>query len=202
METVQRSSLSRVAGTVLTEVALPLAAYALLRAVGASEAWALVAASVFSVLTASTQWVRRRRIGLLGAVILAGLLVSAVVAVVTDDPVVVFMVDPMTNVIVAALAIATLATTQPFVARIRRDLSPHPMEFDRAWSDSRRFRRAHRRASWIWIVGLLVLAAIWTTCVRVLPFDSAVAASRVSGVLGYAAMIGGSEVLIHKEGLR
>lgn len=201
MEQTSESWLS-VARTVLLEVALPLGVYGALRDLGVSEVWSLVAASGASVLNGAAQWLHRRSIGVLGVIILLGLLVSAAIALVTDDPVAVYLVDPASNVLVALLVVAMVSTQRPFVARIRRELSPRPAAFDCQWTANSRFRAAHRKASWIWFAGLLLLAAVWVGFIAALPFDAAVVASRLTGVIGFLSMIVGSELVVRQGGGR
>ncbi|MCT1767553.1 hypothetical protein M3B92_15670 [Brevibacterium casei] len=195
-----RESWLGVARTVLLEVALPLGVYGALRVFGVSEVWSLVAASGASALNGAAQWLRRRSIGLLGVIILLGLLVSAAIALVTDDPVAVYLVDPASNVLVAVLVVSMVSTQRPFVARIRRELSPRPTAFDCQWTTNSRFRAAHRQASWIWFAGLLLLAAVWVGFIAALPFDAAVVASRLTGVIGFLSMIVGSELVVRQGG--
>lgn len=187
-----------VLGTVLAEVALPVGAYALLRSAEAPEGGSLVGAGAVSVITGSVQWVSKRNVGLLGLVVLVGFVGGAAIAFVTDSPVAVFMVDPVGNLVVVAMVLVMMATPRPFVAYIRRDLSPRPVAFDQRWEADSGFRCAHRTASWIWAVGLTLLAAVWTGCVLWLPFDVAVVASRVVGAVGFVGMIASSEVVVRR----
>lgn len=186
--------------TVLVEVLLPVGIYGTARRAGVSEVWSLVVAGSVSLLTGAVQWVRRRRIGVLGVVVVAGFGASAGAAIFTADPVVVFMMDPLNNVVVASLVLVMMGMKRPFVARVRRDLSPRPERFDARWQQEPSFRAAHRRASWVWAGGLTLLAVVWTGFVMWLPFDGAVMASRVVGLAGYVAMIGGSEVVVRLGG--
>lgn len=195
-----RKSWLAVARTVLFEVALPLGVYGALRVFGVSEVWSLVAASGASALNGAAQWLRRRSIGVLGAIVLLGLVVSSIIALLTDNPVAVYLVDPASNVLVAVLVVSMVSTQRPFVARIRRELSPRPAAFDYQWTTNSRFRAAHRQASWIWFAGLLLLAAVWICCIAALPFDAAVVSSRFTGVVGFLSMIVGSEIVVRQKG--
>ena len=188
--------------TVMVEVVAPVALYLGLRWAGVGALWALLASAAIGVASSALRWMESGQIGLLGAIVLCGFIVSAVVALFTHNPVVLYLRDPAIDVVIAGLAMVTLRGRRPFVARIRRDLSADRAAFDAAWYSDPQFRAAHRRGSWWWAAGLVALCAVSLALLLTVPLDTAVALSQIIGGLVIGGLIVASETWARLAGSR
>ena len=88
--------------------------------------------------------------------------------------------DYLVTFVIALAALGTLGLDRPFIARIRRDLSPDPARFDERWGRDPEFRRTHRRLTGLWVVGLIGEVAVAVAVIYTTPLAVAVV---VTGVL-------------------
>lgn len=148
--------------TVGVQVVLPIAAYLLLVQLGTSAAWALVGSAGVSVVALVLEWIRSRQLSTLGLLVLVQFVLGIAVAGLTGDARLVLLKDYVITAVIVLGAAASLALPRPFIARVRRDLSPDRSAFDRRWTHQRGFRRVHRRLTLLWVAGLLGQAAVVT----------------------------------------
>lgn len=184
------------------EVVLPVVAYFGPRCVGRSALFALALSTVVSGLVMVGEVVVRRRAGVLTWIVSAGLAVSLVGGLVSRSEVVLYLRDPATDVVIALVAVLGGLRGRPFVAAIRRDLSPSRDSFDERWDASSSFRRAHRVASWWWVWGLLALAGGSVLLLFAVPFDVAVGVSQVFGAVVIGGLIVLGEVIVRSQGVK
>ena len=179
-----------IAKTLLVDILLPIAAYLGLVRLGLPPVWALAASAGVSVVVLAIGWVSTRNVSTLGALVLVRFLLGIVIALVTGDARFVLVKDYLVTMVIAVAAAATLKLDRPFIARIRRDLSPDPRVFDQQWQGSAEFRAVHRSLTKLWVVGLLaeVLVAvvvIYTTPLTVAVILTSVLSSGCSGPTGH-----------------
>lgn len=184
--------------TVATDIALPLAVYFALTAVGFAPVWALAIAAGVSVVVLGVEWILTRRISTLGVLVLVRFGLGIVVALVTGDARLVLAKDYVITAGIAAFAALTLRMRRPFIARIRRDLSPDPDRFDREWDGDEHFRRQHARLTWMWVGGLCLEVAIALAVIALAPLTAAVVTTNIltPGVL--ITLIGITQLIGHR----
>lgn len=186
--------------TVTSDVLLPIGAYLGLRMAGVSPVGALTASVLVSTVVAVGEAVMLRRIGTLTLIVLAGTAVTLMGGLLSRDALVLYLRDPLTDVVIAGLAAVGALRGRPFVASIRRDLSPSRAAFDEQWSADAGFRHAHAVASRWWIGGLIALAAVSVALVMLIPFDLAVGVSQVAGAIVIGGLIVLSECCARRAG--
>ncbi|MDQ1632430.1 MAG: hypothetical protein QOC80_2402, partial [Frankiaceae bacterium] len=104
----------------------------------------------------------------------------------TGDARFVLVKDYVVTFVIALAALGTLGLDRPFIARIRRDLSPDPERFDDEWARNAAFRRVHRRLTALWVVGLVGEVVVAVVIVYTTPLAVAVV---VTGVLTPAVLL-------------
>ena len=166
--------------TVLLDILLPIAAYFGLVSCGLTPAWALAASAGIAVVALGARWFRSRELSTLGLLVLVRFVLGVVVALLTGDARFVLVKDYLVTFVIALAALGTLGLDRPFIARIRRDLSPDPARFDERWGREPEFRRTHRRLTGLWVVGLIGEVAVAVVIVYTTPLAVAVV---VTGVL-------------------
>ena len=165
--------------TVSVQVVLPIGIYLLLVHSGVTAAWALVGSAAASVAALVVDYVRTREVSTLGLLVLVQFSLSVAVAGVTGNPRLVLLKDYLVTAAIALGALASLALRRPFIARIRRDLSPDRDTFDRRWATQAPFRRVHRRLTLLWTVGLLSEAGAAAVVIYAVPLVVAVVATNI-----------------------
>lgn len=172
--------------TVLVDIVLPIAAYFALVAGGLAPVWALAASAGVSVVVLAVGWVRTRAVSTLGVLVLVRFVLGLLVALLTGDARFVLVKDFAVTFVIALAALATLGLERPFIARVRRDLSPDPERFDDEWACNAAFRRVHRRLTGLWVVGLVGEVAVALVVIYTTPLAVAVV---VTGVLTPAVLL-------------
>ncbi|MET0693864.1 MAG: VC0807 family protein [Propionibacteriaceae bacterium] len=161
------------------QVVLPIATYLLLVQLGTSPAWALVGSAGVSVLALVLEWVRSRELSTLGLLVLIQFVLSIAVAGLTGNARLVLLKDYVITAAIAVGAAASLALPRPFIARVRRDLSPDRSTFDRRWTTQPTFRRVHRRLTVLWVAGLLGQAGVAAAVIYSTPITVAVIITNI-----------------------
>ncbi|MDT8912425.1 VC0807 family protein [Amycolatopsis sp. PS_44_ISF1] len=169
----------RLLAAVAENVGVPVGAYLLLTTIGWSPVWALVGAAGVSVVVLAAQYVRRRELTALGVLVLVRFALGVAVAVITGDPRLELSKDFAVTAAIGLFAAVSLAARRPFIARIRRDLSGDPEDFDHRWATDPGFEALHRRLTVLWTAGLLVEGAAAILLIYVLPLTAAVVATNV-----------------------
>jgi hypothetical protein len=125
---------ANVVRTVLLDILLPIAAYFGLVSCGLTPAWALAASAGIAAVALGARWIRSRELSTLGLLVLVRFVLGLLVALLTGDARFVLVKDYLVTFVIALAALGTLGLDRPFIARIRRDLSPDPARFDERWS--------------------------------------------------------------------
>jgi hypothetical protein len=172
--------------TVLLDVLLPIGAYFGLVSWGLTPAWALAASAGIAVVALGVRYLRVREVSTLGVLVLVRFVLGLLVALLTGDARFVLVKDYAVTFVIALAALGTLRLDRPFIARIRRDLSPDPQRFDDEWVRNAAFRRTHRRLTALWVVGLVGEVVVAVAVVYTTPLAVAVV---VTGVLTPAVLL-------------
>lgn len=165
--------------TIATDIALPIAAYFILVAVGVPPVWALASSAGVSVITLAGRWLRTREVSTLGFLVLIQFALGVVVALLTGNARFVLAKDYLITLLIALAALATLRLPRPFIARIRRDLSPNRARFDQEWETNAGFRAVHRQLTWWWGLGLTAEVAIALVIIYATPLAVAVVVTNL-----------------------
>lgn len=165
--------------TVVVDVLCPLGVYFGLTAGGLAPAWALAASAGVSIVALGVRWVRTREVSLLGALVLVRFALGLALAFWTGDARIVLVKDFAITFVIALAASATLRLERPFIARIRRDLSPDRARFDEEWTRNASFRTVHHRLSRLWVIGLMGEVAVAVVVVHTAPLAAAVVVTSI-----------------------
>lgn len=168
-----------IATTLLLDVLVPIAVYIALTARGWTPVWALVASAGVSVGVLGIGWLRSRTVSTLGVLVLVRFVLGVVVALFTGDARFVLVKDYLITLLLAVGAAATLKLDRPFIARIRRDLSPRTAQFDARWQSDPAFRAVHRQLTRWWVVALVAEVAVAVAVVYTTPLTVAVIATTI-----------------------
>ena len=165
--------------TVLIDIAIPIGAYLGLVALGMPPVWALATSAGVAVVVLAVGWVRTREVSTLGALVLVRFVLGLVIAFLTGDARFVLVKDYLVTFVIALVALATLKLDRPFIARVRRDLSPDPQRFDDEWARNAAFRAVHRQLTRWWVVGLVGEVVVAVTIVYTTPLTVAVILTNI-----------------------
>ncbi len=172
-----------IAKIVIIDVAAPLIAYSLLRSAGMSTVTALVLSGVFPALGVAVGAIQHRRLDVVGAVVLAGILIGTVLGLISHNARLVLMEG---SVLTALFGLACLGSllwmrrplmysfavefTGPDTARGREMISLWQYEG---------FRHVFRIITAVWGVGFLLEAALRVVIVYSTSTGTALALSKV-----------------------
>jgi hypothetical protein len=174
--------LRSIAKIVIIDVAAPLIAYSLLRSAGMSTVTALVLSGVFPALGVALSVIQHRRLEVVGALVLAGILVGAVLGLVSHSARLVLMEGSVPTAILGVACLGSLWTPRPLMwgfaiefigpdtAQGREMISLWPYEG---------FQRIFRIITVVWGVGFLLEAALRVAIVYNTSTGTALALSKV-----------------------
>lgn len=172
------------------DVGLPVVAYYVLRAFGASEWVALLASAVLAAARVAWTALRERSLNLFATVMLVVYGLGFVLAFLAGDPRFLLL---KASFVTGSVGLAFLGTvllgSRPLTLAAEQSWNP-----DRAAEIAEEFRtepaarRAHRFASTVWGVGLLVEAIVRIPLIYLLPIDVMVGVSTAMLVVTFAAL--------------
>jgi hypothetical protein len=177
----------------IVDVAAPLATYSLLRSAGFSTVTALVLSGVVPALGFAAGIIRRRRIDVVGALVLAGIVVGTVLGLVSHSPRLVLMEGSVPTAIFGLGCLGTLWTKRPLMYGLSLEFvgrdTPRGREMTGLWQYAE-FRRIFRTITAVWGVGFLLEAALRAVIVYDASAGTALAISKVTPyiwVAGFSA---------------
>lgn len=150
------------AGTVLAELVVSFGGYYLLRALGVEVFWALLAPAIVVGAIGVVATVRRRRVDLVGALVLAELMVTIGVSLATDSARIGALRDPFYLAVAGAFALITLLGRLPLshlsTASVASAGNPvRRRAFEQAWEQLPTYRGWQRALTAT--IGLVLLGA-------------------------------------------
>ncbi|GIL24871.1 VC0807 family protein [Actinocatenispora comari] len=159
----------------LVDVALPVAAYYLLRSFGLSDWTALLAGTVAAGLRLLVVALRSRRITWFGTLTLAVFGVGLALAFVGGDPRFLLWKDSAATGAVGVVFLASVAAGRPLTLSAAQTWRPgRAAALTAAYRDEPAVRRAFRGSAVGWGVGLVADAAVRIAVAYLLPLDVAV----------------------------
>jgi hypothetical protein len=174
--------LRSVAMIAVFDIAGPLLTYNLLRRAGLSQVTALVVSGVFPVAGIIIGIISRRRAGAVGVLVLAGIVVGAILALISHNPRVVLDEASVGTGVFGLMCLGSLATPRPLMFRLSHEFigpdTPKGREFSAFWQYAE-FRRLFRVITIVWGVSFLAEAAARIVIVQNTSPGTALAISNV-----------------------
>jgi hypothetical protein len=175
-ETSDRSVRDDVVGgatVLLVDVAIPVAAYYLLRAAGVEQIGALLLSGVPPAIRIAVELLRDRTLDKLGLIVVVSLSLSALCAVSSADPRGLLIRNALIGLPIAVWMLWSIRARRPLTYEVGTSLLPsREREMERAWSASAGFRRVFRRLALAWGLGGLVNVGVGLAIALTLPVDA------------------------------
>jgi hypothetical protein len=189
---VDTSRLRSVAMIAVFDLAGPLVAYNLLRSNGFSAVSALVLSGVFPAAGVIIGIIKHRRVDAVGALVLAGIAVGAILGLVSHNPKLVLDEGSVGTGVFGLLCLGSLARPEPLMYRLAMEFigpdSRQGREFTNLWQ-YQEFRHVFRVITVVWGTAYLVEAAARIVIVANTPTGTAFATSKVLPWVVTAALI-------------
>jgi hypothetical protein len=168
---------------VIFDVAAPLAAYNGLRSAGLSAVPALLLSGVFPALGVIIGAARNRRLDAVGALVLAGIVVSTVLGLVSHSARLVLVEGSVPTGMFGVACLGSLRARHPLLFSVVREFTgpdtAKGQEMTRLWHIEQGFRRDFRVITAVWGVGFLLEAALRVVIVYNVSTGTALSISRV-----------------------
>jgi hypothetical protein len=168
---------------VIFDVAAPLAAYNVLRSAGLSAVTALLLSGVFPVLGVTIGAVRNRRLDVVGALVLAGIVMGTVLGLVSHSARLVLVEGSVPTAVFGVACLGSLWARHPLMFSVVREFTgpdtAKGQEMARLWRYEEGFRRDFRVITAVWGVGFLLEAALRVVIVYNVSTGTALAISKV-----------------------
>lgn len=174
--------LRSIAKIVIIDVAAPLIAYQLLRSAGMSTVTALVLSGVFPALGVAIGAIRHRRLDVVGALILAGILVGTVLGLISHSTKLVLMEGSAPTALFGVVCLGSLWTRRPLMYGFSVEFigpdTAKGREMISLWQYEG-FRRIFQIITAVWGVGFLLEAALRVVIVYNTSTGTALSLSKV-----------------------
>jgi intracellular septation protein A len=148
---------------VIIDVAAPLIAYSLLRSAGISAVTALVLSGVFPALGVAIGAIRHRRLDVVGAVVLAGILVGTALGLISHSARLVLMEGSVPTALFGLACLGSLRMRRPLMYSFAAEFigldTARGRELISLWRYEG-FRHVFRIITAVWGVGFLLEAAL------------------------------------------
>jgi intracellular septation protein A len=175
-----------IATIVIVDVAAPLAAYSLLRSAGLSAVAALLLSGVFPALNVTISAIRHRRLDLVGALVLAGIAVGAVLGLVSHSTRLLLVEGSVPTAIFGLACLGSLRARRPlmfgFALEFTGPDTARGREMTRLWQYEG-YRRVFRTITAVWGAAFLLEAAVRVVIVYNTSTGTALASSKVTPFL-------------------
>ena len=174
--------LRSVAMIAIFDVGGPLLAYNLLRSNGFSTVAALILSGLFPVAGIIIGFIGHRRVDAVGVLVLAGIVVGAILGLVSHNPKLVLDEGSVSTGVFGLICLGSLATDKPMMYRFALEFMGPDTERGREFADLRQykeFRRAFVVITVVWGAAYLVEAAVRVLIVQETSAGTALAVSKV-----------------------
>ncbi|MDR2984582.1 MAG: hypothetical protein LBV34_07045 [Nocardiopsaceae bacterium] len=173
--------LSSIATILILDIAAPLLAYKLLRSAGMTAVNALLLSGVFPVVSVTIGAIRHRRLDVVAILVLAGIVVGAVLGLLTHSARLLLMEGSVPTAIFAVGCLGSLRARRPLMFAFALEYAgPHTakgQEMIRLWRYDG-FRRVFRTITIVWGIGFLVEAAVRVFIIEKFSSGTALAISK------------------------
>jgi len=168
---------------VIFDVAAPLVAYKLLRSAGMTAVTALLLSGVFPALGVAIGVIRHRRLDVVGAVVLAGILAGTVLGLVSHSAKLVLVEGSVPTAIFGVACLGSLWARHPLMFSFAREFTgpdtAKGQEMTRLWQYEG-YRRIFRVITVVWGAAFLIEAALRVVIVYNTSAGTALAISKVT----------------------
>ena len=202
----QRPPKARAGGllSALLEIVLSIGGYYLLRAFGVGVFWALTVSAIAVAVVALAVTVRRRRIDLIGLLVLCEIAASIALSLVTLDPRIAALREAAYVLIAGVFCLVTLVYRTPLAHASAMSLATfgdpkREQAFERAWRDVPEYRRWQRLLTAT--IGLIMVVTSAAKAYVLLTASDIADAVDVANVLTFVmigAVVVASAVLIQR----
>ncbi len=184
--------LRSIAMIVIFDVGGPLLAYKLLRSAGLTTVTALVLSGVFPALGVAISAVRHHRLDVVGALVLAGILVGTVLGLISHNARLVLVEGSVPTAIFGAGCLGSLWARRPLIYIFALELigpdTAKGQEMTLYWHHPG-FRRSFRVITAVWGAGFLLEAALLVVIVYNTSTGTALAISKFMPYLFIAILV-------------
>jgi intracellular septation protein A len=175
------------------DVVGPLIAYALLRKAGLSAVMALILSGVLPAIGVTTSAVRRRRLDIIGAVVIAGVVVGAVLGLVSHNARLVLLEGSVPTAVFGLACLISLRAPKPLLFGFSHEFvgpdSARGREMTRLWQFPG-YQRAYRVVTAVWGIGYIVEAGVRVLIVENTSTGTALVASKFLPYVSAAILAG------------
>jgi hypothetical protein len=162
--TARSGQLWSLAMIVIFDVAAPLVAYNELHSAGLSAVTALVLSGVFPALGVAIGAVRNRRLDVVGAVVLAGIVLGTVLGLVSHNARLVLVEGSVPTAFFGVVSLGSLLRARPLMFTVVLEFagpdSARGREMTRLWNHEEAYRRDVRIVTAVWGAAFLLEAAV------------------------------------------
>jgi intracellular septation protein A len=141
----------------------PLIAYALLRKAGLPAVTALILSGVLPAIGVTTNAIQRRQLDIIGAVVLAGIVVGAVLGLVSHNARLVLLEGSVPTAVFGLACLVSLRAPKPLLFGFAHEFvgpdSARGREMTRLWQFAA-YQHAYRVVTAVWGIGYLVEATL------------------------------------------
>jgi hypothetical protein len=175
-----------VAMIVIFDVAAPLAAYSLLRSAGLTAVTALLLSGVFPALGVTISAIQNRRLDVVGALVLAGIVVGTVLGLVSHSTRLLLVEGSVPTAVFGVACLGSLRTRRSLMFRFALEFTgpdtAKGREMTRLWQYDG-YRRVFRIITAVWGIGFLLEAALRVVIVYNTSTGTALASSKITPFL-------------------
>jgi hypothetical protein len=179
---VDTGRLRSIAMIAIFDIGGPLLAYHLLQSNGVGTVPALVLSGVLPAVGVIIGIIRHRRVDAVGVLVLAGIVVGAVLGLVSHNPKLVLDEGSVSTGVFGLICLGSLATDKPMMYRFALEFMGPDTERGREFADLRQyqeFRRSFVVITVVWGAAYLVEAAARVAIVQETSAGTALAVSKV-----------------------
>ena len=184
--------LRSIAMIVVFDIAGPLVAYSLLRSAGMSAVAALLLSGVFPALGVAINAIQHRRLDVVGALVLAGIVVGSALGLVTHSARLVLVEGSVPTAVFGVACLGSLWARHPLMFSFAREFTgpdtAQGREMTRLWQYEG-YRRVFRTITAVWGVAFLLEAALRVFIVYNTSTGTALAISKVTPFLFIGVMV-------------
>jgi hypothetical protein len=183
--------LRAIAMIVFFDVAAPLAAYSLLRAAGLTAVTALLLSGVFPALGVAIGVIQNRRLDVVGALVLAGIVVGTVLGLVSHSTRLLLVEGSVPTAVFGVACLGSLWRRHPLMFSFALEFTgpdtAKGREMTRLWHYDG-YRRVFRIITAVWGAGFLLEAALRVVIVYNTSTGTALASSKIMPFLWGAVL--------------
>lgn len=173
------------------DIAAPLAAYGLLRSAGLTAVTALLLSGVFPALGVAIGVIQHRRLDVVGALVLAGIVVGTVLGLVSHTARLVLVEGSVPTAVFGVACLGSLRARHPLMFSFAREFAgpdtAQGREMTELWQYAP-YRRIFRIITTVWGVGFLLEAALRIVIVYNTSTGTALASSKATPFVWAAAL--------------